>query len=153
MRARIVSFGTALFVLATSAVAQQFPSQARGLGAEVAYQGGQIGRVNLFNGGLTIPLAIGQRYSVGPALSYGVTLVYTSNGWDHELQTCTTASGTERYYLPDRRVLERVLKVPARLLLHSRWIVVVLNSVAAARWSQLWRALASWRWIPPPRPA
>ena len=52
-----------------------------------------------------------------------------------------------------RRVLERVLKIPARLLLHSRRIVVVLNSVAAARWSQLWRALASWRWIPPPRPA
>jgi len=101
MRACTVSLAIALFVLATSVGAQQFPSQARGLGAEVAYQGGQVGRVNLFNGGLTIPLAIGQRYPVGPALSYGVTLVYASNAWDHELQTCTTASGTERYYLPE----------------------------------------------------
>jgi len=101
MHARIISLVATLCVLTTSAGAQQYPSQARGLGAQVAYQGGQVGRVNLFNGGLTIPLAIGQRYGVGPALSYGITLVYTSNIWDHELQTCTTASGTERYYLPD----------------------------------------------------
>jgi len=101
MRAHIVSLAAALFVLATSAGAQQFPSQARGLGAEVSYQGGQVGQVNLFNGGLTIPLPIGQSYPVGPSLSYGITLVYTSNVWDHEFQTCTTASGTERYYLPE----------------------------------------------------
>jgi len=101
MGTRIVSGIFALLILVGAAHAQQYPSQARGLGAEVAYQGGQIGRVNLFNGGLTIPLTIGQRYGVGPALSYGVTLVYTSNIWGHELQTCTTASGTERYYLPD----------------------------------------------------
>lgn len=52
-----------------------------------------------------------------------------------------------------RRVMERVLKVPARLLLHSRRIVVVLTPAAAALWARLWRALQSWRWIPPPRPA
>jgi len=101
MQARIVLAGIALLAGSSIAQAQSFPSQARGLGAEVTYQGGQVGQVNLFNGGLTIPLAIGQRYPVGPALSYGITLVYTSNVWDHELQTCTTASGTERYYLPE----------------------------------------------------
>jgi len=52
-----------------------------------------------------------------------------------------------------RRVMERVLKVPARLLLHSRGIVVVLTAAAAALWAKLWRVLQSWRWIPPPRPA
>jgi len=72
MHARTVSLAAAFFILASTAGAQQFPSQARGLGAEVAYQGGQVGRVNIFNGGLTIPLAIGQRYGVGPALSYAL---------------------------------------------------------------------------------
>jgi len=101
LHARTASLAAALFILASTAGAQQFPSQARGLSANVTYQGGQVGRVNLFNGGLTIPLALGQRYSVGPALSYGITLVNTSNVWDCELQTCATTSGTERYYLPD----------------------------------------------------
>jgi len=101
MRLHAFSLAIALLALAGTGRAQQFPSQARGLGAEIAYQGGQVGRVNLFNGGLTVPLPIGQRYPVGPALSYGITLVYTSNVWDHELQTCTTASGTEQYYLPE----------------------------------------------------
>jgi len=101
MGARFISTLAAMILVAGFAGAQQYPSQARGLGAGAAHQGGQVGRVNLFNGGLTIPLQIGQRYPVGPALSYGITLVYTSNVWDHELQTCTTASGTEQYYLPD----------------------------------------------------
>lgn len=52
-----------------------------------------------------------------------------------------------------KRVLERVLKVPARLLLHSRRIVVVLTPAAAALWAKLWQALQSWRWVPPPRTA
>lgn len=52
-----------------------------------------------------------------------------------------------------RRVLERVLKVPARLLRHSRRIVVVLTPAAAAMWAKLWRVLHSWRWIPPPQSA
>jgi len=90
-----------LLALAGVGRAQSYPSQARGLGAAVAYQGGQVGQVNLFNGGLTAPLPVGQRYSVDPSLSYGITLVYTSNVWDHELQTCTTAAGTERYYLTE----------------------------------------------------
>jgi Transposase DDE domain group 1 len=51
-----------------------------------------------------------------------------------------------------RRVLDRVLKVPARILRHSRRIVVVLPPAAATLWAKLWQLLHSWRWVPPLRP-
>ena len=49
-----------------------------------------------------------------------------------------------------QRVRERLLKLPARLLLHSRRVILVLCAAAAPLWATLWRALAGWRWMPPP---
>lgn len=75
-------------LLATSgaqpASAQQVPNQQRGLSADTAYQVGDIDFVNLFNGGLTLRIPLGQTYPVGPNLSYGLSLSYSSNGWDYE---------------------------------------------------------------------
>jgi hypothetical protein len=51
-----------------------------------------------------------------------------------------------------RSVVEKVLRVPARLLLHSRRVVLVLNQAKAKLWTTLWKALGSWRWTPRPRP-
>ncbi len=41
------------------------------------------------------------------------------------------------------RVRERVLKVPARLLLHSRRVVLVICQEAAERWQMLWSKLSA----------
>lgn len=48
------------------------------------------------------------------------------------------------------RFVERVLRVPARLVVHARRVVVVINSQSAALWRQLWEALSHLRWLPPP---
>ena len=45
---------------------------------------------------------------------------------------------------------EQLLKLPAQLLLHSRHVILVLCAAAAPLWAMLWRALAGWRWMPPP---
>jgi len=52
LQPRIISLSVILVALAASAQAQSYPSQARGLSSATAYQGGQVGQVNLFNGGL-----------------------------------------------------------------------------------------------------
>lgn len=52
-----------------------------------------------------------------------------------------------------QRLRERVLKVPARLLLHARRVTVILLPAAAAIWSLLARALRGWGWEPLPRPS
>jgi hypothetical protein len=52
-----------------------------------------------------------------------------------------------------KRVVERLLKVPARLLLHSRRVLLILNPAIAGLWATLWSALGRWRWLPPPSPA
>jgi hypothetical protein len=51
------------------------------------------------------------------------------------------------------RFVERVLRVPARLVVHARRVVVVINSQSAAVWQKLWTALSQLRWLPPPLPA
>lgn len=49
------------------------------------------------------------------------------------------------------RVVERVLRVPARVVVHARRIVVVIATSSAPYWSQLWAALSQLQWLPPPR--
>ena len=89
-------------LLALPAAAQQYPSQARGLGGAVAYQAGDVDHVNLFNGQLSITLPLGQGYPVGPGLGAGLAFAYTSNLWDfNELQTCSTPGGILSYYPPE----------------------------------------------------
>ena len=48
------------------------------------------------------------------------------------------------------RFLERILRVPARILVHARRITVVINSRSATHWRQLCAALSRLRWQPPP---
>ncbi|NJL26808.1 MAG: hypothetical protein HC897_02475 [Thermoanaerobaculia bacterium] len=89
-------------LLALPAAAQQYPSQARGLGAAVAYQGGDLDHVNLFNGQLSLTVPLGQSYPVGPGLGYGLALTYTSNLWSfNNFRTCSSPGGTTSYYLPE----------------------------------------------------
>lgn len=48
------------------------------------------------------------------------------------------------------RLLERILRVPARVLVHARRVTVVINSQTATHWQQLCSALSRLRWQPPP---
>jgi hypothetical protein len=48
------------------------------------------------------------------------------------------------------RFLERVLRVPARVLVHARRVVVVISSRSATHWWQLCAALGKLRWQPRP---
>ncbi len=71
-------------VLALSPLAaQQNQAEQRGFASDKAYHSADIDTVNLFNGGLTIAVPIGQRYSVGGDLSYGLTLVYGGKNWKY----------------------------------------------------------------------
>ena len=49
-----------------------------------------------------------------------------------------------------RRFAERVLRVPARVVVHARRAVVVIDSRSATHWQQLCAALRELRWSPPP---
>lgn len=69
----------------------------------------------------------------------------------HALRSLMEAHSHEGWSL--RRLLERVLRVPARVLLHARRALVVLNPQTAASWQRLWRQLRGFRWLPPPCPA
>lgn len=51
------------------------------------------------------------------------------------------------------RAVERLLKAPARVLLHARRVVLVLAEAHAESWRQLWKRLERWHWLPPPRTA
>lgn len=51
------------------------------------------------------------------------------------------------------RFAEQVLRVAARVLVHARRVVIVVNTVAANPWRQLWAALSRLRWLPPPQSA
>lgn len=48
------------------------------------------------------------------------------------------------------RMLERILRVPARVLVHARRVTVVISSQTATHWQQLCSALSRLRWQPPP---
>lgn len=86
--AKVQHFPTACLVavlgLAATAVhAYEYPSVERGFKPERSFEVGDIDQVHLFNGGLTVTIPIGQRYTVGGELSYGLTLTYTSQIWDY----------------------------------------------------------------------
>lgn len=48
-----------------------------------------------------------------------------------------------------KRLLERVLRVSALVVLHARQVTVILNAQSAQYWQQLWSALNLLRWQPP----
>src|SRR5205085_3770537 len=47
-----------------------------------------------------------------------------------------------------KRLRERVLRIPARLLLHGRRAVLVIGQTAAHFWQRLWKKLLSFQAVP-----
>lgn len=90
-----LSFAMLLLLLlgAGSATAEVTPSDERGLSSDTAYQMGNVDHVNLFSGNLTVTLPLGKGYPLGPSSSYGLTLVYNSNGWVQTEEICGNGGG------------------------------------------------------------
>ena len=84
---RRIACGLALSVACAlvPARAQQHPNVAQGFGASGSFAAGDVDSVNLFNGNLVITLPLGQRYPVNAGLSYGLTLIYNSQVWEHQI--------------------------------------------------------------------
>ncbi|MGH9364368.1 MAG: hypothetical protein ACRD1B_03760, partial [Thermoanaerobaculia bacterium] len=57
------------------------PDAARGYTNSVFHHG-SIDSINLYNGQLTVPIAIGPAYSIGPSLKFQASLYYTSQVWE-----------------------------------------------------------------------
>jgi RHS repeat-associated protein len=66
------------------AFAQEHPNVARGFNPSATFAAGDVDNINLFNGNLVLTLPLGQRYPVNAGLSYGLTLVYNSQAWEHQ---------------------------------------------------------------------
>ncbi len=75
-------FLSVLILSGSPLLGQENPNVARGLAADRSFQIGEIDHVNLFNGGLTLTIPLGQTYPVNAGLSYGMTLAYNSNVWE-----------------------------------------------------------------------
>ncbi len=61
----------------------------RGIRPNVAYVSpSDLDHIDTSSGNLTLRLPLGQRYTVGPLLSYGFQLVYNSNIWEHHDGIC-----------------------------------------------------------------
>jgi RHS repeat-associated protein len=73
-------------LLAAAAGAQEHPNLARGFESGKQYDFGSVDSVNLFTGGLSLTLPIGNSYPVNGALSYSLSLVYHSNVWDYQIR-------------------------------------------------------------------
>ena len=90
---RTVLLGLAGLTLCQApAAAQQHPNVAQGFNPSGSFAAGDIDNVNLFNGNLVIRIPLGQSYPVNAGLSYGLTLVYNSQVWEHQLYAGVTQS-------------------------------------------------------------
>ncbi len=74
------------------AAAQQHPNVAQGFNPSASFAVGDVDNVNLFNGNLVIRIPLGQSYPVNAGLSYGLTLVYNSQVWEHQVYNGTAQS-------------------------------------------------------------
>jgi len=72
---------------AAIAVAQQFPTVARGVTPNKQYSFGDIDTINSYNGNLSIAIPIGLQYPVNGSFKYGLVLHYNSKVWDYEKRT------------------------------------------------------------------
>jgi YD repeat-containing protein len=89
---RFVTFALLMMTLGASSAlqAQKSPAVELGFAPEKLYQFNDLDSINLFNGNMLLTLPVGQRYQVGAALSYQLTLVYNSKVWDYVVKggTC-----------------------------------------------------------------
>jgi YD repeat-containing protein len=69
---------------ARQAAAQQHPNVEKGFKPDHAYSVSDLDAVNLFNGNLNVTVPIGGTYPVSQWLSYGFTLAYAGNNWEHK---------------------------------------------------------------------
>ena len=83
-------------LLPLAAAAQDHPNQARGFAPDKLYSFFDLDTVNTFNGNLNISIPIGQKYTVGGGLTYGLTLVYNSSVWDYRTET---VNGEKELYI------------------------------------------------------
>jgi YD repeat-containing protein len=67
---------------AARAGADVHPNSQGGVDVAEAFQVGDVDNINLFNGSLTVTIALGVTYPVNAGLSYHLTLVANSNPWD-----------------------------------------------------------------------
>lgn len=86
-------FAVVLAALCLPALAVEDPKREKGFDPGKLYDFGEVDQVNLFNGNLMLAIPIGQRYAVGGGLSYGLTLTYNSNVWEHWERSYVTGSG------------------------------------------------------------
>jgi hypothetical protein len=98
------------------------------------------------------PLPLGSLPGLDPFAANEAKLLLCALAYQilHALRSLMESQTREGWSL--RRLLERVLRVPARILLHARRGVVTLNRHSAAYWQRLWRELRGFRWLPPPCP-
>jgi len=72
-----------LVAVAVPLAAQQHPNVARGFSPDKVFHFDGIDSINLFNGNLNAAVPLGQQFSVGGKLSYGFSLSYAGNAWEH----------------------------------------------------------------------
>lgn len=73
----------------------QNPNTTRGFAADGVFQFNDVDHINIFNGGLTLSLPIGQSYTAGDRLKYSIGLSYNSAIWDHIPHSSTEGELTE----------------------------------------------------------
>jgi hypothetical protein len=78
MKVRVLALIGLLVAIVTNLVAQDLdPDGAKGYVQNVFHHN-DVDSINLYNGALTVPIAIGPSYPIGPKLRYQAMLVYTS---------------------------------------------------------------------------
>lgn len=80
------------------AAAESDPNINRGFNANQVYQIGDVDSVNVSNGNVILRIPIGPRFTVGPTLSYQLTLVYNGKIWDY---LSTTDPQLPSYPIPE----------------------------------------------------
>ena len=83
-----------LLTIAVNVWAQEPLNQERGFDPTAVYSSGGIDNVDLFGGNLSIAIPLGPRFSVGPTLKYGFTLVYNSHLWDFMEMSCSAPNSS-----------------------------------------------------------
>jgi YD repeat-containing protein len=131
------------FILSWPCRAQDTPARAHGFNADKVYQFGDVDSINIFNGGVVIPIALGQQYRVSDGLSYGLSVVYNGNMWDY----------TQRCYFPDATFSYTICKneaYPSRFSNAGAGFLVTLGELLepTTEWNQA-NTDAKWIYVSP----